>query len=214
MSFGGFDLSVPQRLSSAAPWALTHPAAGGELLPNHDPDPAVQEDIELYRGCCREAERSDAMWLRLEGLRKSLPPGNHMHLVATIEGMRGTAQVLRELADLSQLHKDRVPVVLYHLDIGLPCLQRTLQDILQFYEDQKLSLDNRWRKMYHTMKDEADGLLLPQRFMLYNQFFTSLKDLLTRYASGISHISTPSSLRRIIKTINSFQGLLISSSTC
>jgi hypothetical protein len=70
--------------------------------------------------------------------------------------------------------------VLDHLNIILPSLSRSLRDITSHYEDTTLSKQNRWRKMYHVLTKEAEGILLPQRFALYNQFLYSLRALLTR----------------------------------
>jgi hypothetical protein len=66
------------------------------------------------------------------------------------------------------------------LEVLLPCLGRTLKDIVTYYEDKTLSREIRWRKMYNKMTEEAGGLPLPQRFVLYNHFLTLLKQLLTK----------------------------------
>lgn len=137
-------------------------------------------EVHLLTGCCHEAERAETVWFRLDGLKGALGQDGHAHLDMTIEELQTTTRILRELADLSQVHQDRVPIVLDHLNIALPSLSRSLRDITGHYEDTKLSKQNRWRKMYHTLTREAGGLLLPSRFLLYNQFFTSLRGLLTR----------------------------------
>lgn len=139
-----------------------------------------QLEVHLLSGCCLEAERADVVAFHLEGLRNALLEPAHPHLSVTIEEIRTSAQLLRELADNSQVHFTRVPVVLDYLNIILPCLSRSLRDITAHYEDTSLSKENRWRKMYHKMTEEAGGLLLPQRFLLYNHFLTLLRELLTR----------------------------------
>lgn len=140
-----------------------------------------QVDAHLMQGCCLEAERAETVWFRLEGLRKYLPGPNDPHLVATIEEIRTSSRILRELADLSQVHQDRIPVVLDHLNIALPCISRSLRDITSHYEDRTISKNNRWRKMYHQMAAEGSGLRLPDRFLVYNHYFVCLRDLLTRF---------------------------------
>ncbi|KAI8270821.1 hypothetical protein K4K58_006611 [Colletotrichum sp. SAR11_239] len=137
-------------------------------------------DFHLLRGCCLEAERADMVSVHLEGLRQALPETYGGHLAMLVEEMRSSARVLRDLADLSQMHFNRVPILLNYLNIVLPCLSRTLRDIINFYETRTLSKEMRWRKMYHTMTQEVGGLPLPQRFLLYNHFLTSLKQLLIR----------------------------------
>jgi hypothetical protein len=140
-----------------------------------------QVEVHLLTGCCHEAERAEIVWFRLEGLKSALSHEGHSHLDMTIEEIRSSTRILRELADLSQVHQERVPVVLDHLNIVLPSLSRSLRDITTHYEDTTLSKQNRWRKMYHVLTKEAGGLYLPQRFLLYNEFLSTLRELLARY---------------------------------
>jgi hypothetical protein len=79
------------------------------------------------------------------------------------------------------MHIGRVPFMTSYLNVLLPCLSRSLDDITAHYEDKTLSREIRWRKMYNKMTEEAGGLPLPQRFVLYNHFLSLLKQLLTRY---------------------------------
>jgi hypothetical protein len=137
-------------------------------------------ELHLFGGCCLEAQRCDTVVLQLEGLRSSLAEASTLHLSAIIDGVRASARHLRELADLSQVHQDRVSVVLNYLNIILPCLSRTLRDITGYYEDKSMTKKNRWRTMYHKMMEEADGTPLPQRFSIYNYFLASLRDVLIR----------------------------------
>jgi hypothetical protein len=137
----------------------------------------------LLQGCCLEAERADLVALQLLGLHNVLPEGNHAHLMMTIEEIRASSQLLFELPEHCKVHFSRVPIVLDYLEILLPCLSRSLRDITTFYEDRTQTRENRWRKMYHSMTDEAGGLSLPQRFILYNRFLTLLRELLTRSLS-------------------------------
>lgn len=101
-------------------------------------------------------------------------------MVALIEEIRRSSQLLRELADRSRMHGSRAPIVVNHLNVILPCLSKTLRDITSHYEDKTVSREVRWRKMYHDMLKEAGGLPLPQRFMMYNHFLTLLLFLLIR----------------------------------
>lgn len=150
-----------------------------ELVPGVVPGGEIE--YHLLQGCCLEANRADVVAFHLDGLRSALPGPPHPHLTVTIEEIRISSQLLRELADHSQVHFSRVPVVLDYLEIILPCLSRSLRDITGHYEDRTLTKENRWRKMYHSMTDEAGGLSLPQRFLLYNHFLTLLRELLTRF---------------------------------
>ncbi|KAF9876547.1 hypothetical protein CkaCkLH20_05955 [Colletotrichum karsti] len=162
-------------------------------------------DFRLLQGCCLEAERADLVSVNLEGLRLALPESYGGHLAALVEEMRSCARILRDLADRSQMHFNRVPILLNYLNIILPCLSRTLRDITNFYETRTVSKEMRWRKMYHTMTQEVGGLPLPQRFVLYNHFLTCLKHLLTR--SPNFDLNSLESLRTRIIGLREARGL-------
>ncbi|KAF5023336.1 hypothetical protein F66182_4644 [Fusarium sp. NRRL 66182] len=137
-------------------------------------------ELHLLQGCYLEAERAERVALHLTGLRNALPDGPHTTLFVTTEEIRVSGQLLRELAECSQIYLARVPIVLDYLEILLPCISKSLRDITTYYEDRTLTKDNRWRKMYHSMTEEAGGLSLPERFIVYNRFLTLLRELLTR----------------------------------
>lgn len=151
-----------------------------EVVPIADMDQVALIETHLFQGCCHEADRSDLVWLHLDGLVSVIPGSHHPTLFALIQEMRASSQILRELADLSQVYQDRVPIALNHLNVVLPCLSRTLRDITSHYEDRTISRSHRWRKMCQKMAAEVDGITLGQRFLVYNQFLTCLRDLLTR----------------------------------
>ncbi|KAK5651732.1 hypothetical protein OQA88_11694 [Cercophora sp. LCS_1] len=164
-----------------------------------------QIDMHLLQGCCREAERADLVALGLDQLRAALPETLHGHIVMLSEEIRGTSRLLRDLADRSQVHYSRVPVVLDHLNVILPCLSRSLRDITTHYEDKTSSREIRWRKMYHKMTEEAGGLPLPQRFVLYNHFLSLLKQLLTK--SPNFDLNTLEALRTRVLSLREKRGI-------
>ncbi|KAM4055017.1 hypothetical protein HRG_005830 [Hirsutella rhossiliensis] len=137
-------------------------------------------DMHLLRGCCLEAERSDFVSCLLEGLCLALNDTSDPHLKTVIEEVRAGSRILRELADLSQIHQDRVPLILEPLNIVLPCLSRSLRDIAAYYGDRTRPRASRWRNMYHKMTNEAGGLPLPGRFIVYNQHLSLVRALLIR----------------------------------
>ncbi|RDA94106.1 hypothetical protein CP533_6590 [Ophiocordyceps camponoti-saundersi (nom. inval.)] len=142
-------------------------------------DQASSFDLHLLQGCCLEAERSDIVAFKLEGLRFALNETNY-HLTAVIDEIRVGSRILREVADMSQIHRNRVPLILDPLNVILPCLSRSLRDVNAHYDDRSRSKVNRWRHMYHSMTNEVGGVPLSSRFMVYNQYLSSARDLLIR----------------------------------
>ena len=146
--------------------------------------PGLPVHTRLLQGCSLEAQRAEIVSGCIDSLRACLPDSFHLHMTAVSEEVKSSGRLLRDLADRSQIHLARVPVVLNYLNVLLPCLCRSLRDMHGFYEDKALTKEIRWRTMYHKMTEEAAGLPLAQRFMLYNHFLTLLGQLLTRYDRG------------------------------
>ncbi|KAK7992667.1 hypothetical protein PG988_001461 [Apiospora saccharicola] len=134
----------------------------------------------LLNGCCVEAERARIVSLTLEGLCLSLPEKFHAHLKGLIQQIQLCNQMLLTIADLSQLHIARVPVVTDYLNVILPCFSRSLRDITDYVQNRTLDKEHRWRKMYHDMSEELPGTPLPARFAMYHAFLDMLKHLLTK----------------------------------
>ncbi|KAI1373694.1 hypothetical protein F4677DRAFT_215344 [Hypoxylon crocopeplum] len=141
---------------------------------------AQQLSPQLLNGCCHEADRADIVSFNLQGLRNSLPESFHPHLNGVIDGINITSRLLRDLAEQAQLHLSQLPAVFDYLNVILPCLCRTLRDIMSFYEDKTMNKEHRWRTMYYKLGNELTGTTLPARFIMYNQFLRLLQDLLTR----------------------------------
>ncbi|RCI14861.1 hypothetical protein L249_6726 [Ophiocordyceps polyrhachis-furcata BCC 54312] len=162
-------------------------------------DQASFFDLQLLQGCCLEAERCDIVAFKLEGLRYALNESN-FHLTAVIDEIRAGSRILREVADMSQVHRSRVPLILDPLNVVLPCLSRSLRDVNAHRDDRSRSKINRWRHMYHSMTNETGGVPLSSRFMVYNQYLSSARDLLIS-------LSSLNSFRSPIFDLNVFEKL-------
>lgn len=101
-------------------------------------------------------------------------------MIGVTEEIQQSSRLLRDLAARSHSPRARSPLIANHLNVVLTCLSKTLRDITVHYEDKTISRENRWKKMYQDMQQEADGLTLPQRFILYNHFLNLVRYLLTR----------------------------------
>ncbi|KAI0394774.1 hypothetical protein F5Y17DRAFT_457686 [Xylariaceae sp. FL0594] len=134
----------------------------------------------LIAGCCYEAERASQVSICLAGLRNALSEHFHPHLSALIDSLQRTSILLRDIADRSQIHMFQLPVLIDYLNVILPCLCRSLRDIMRYYEDRTRDKEHRWRAMYHEMSNELRGTSLPARFILYNQFLELLVSMLMR----------------------------------
>lgn len=135
---------------------------------------------QLLNGCFLEADRADMVGLNLQGLRNALPEKFHPHMSGIIDEIYNTSRLLRDIAEQAQIHLTQLPAVFDYLNVILPCLCKTLRDIMAFYEDKSMNKEHRWRTMYYKLGNELPGTTLPARFIMYNQFLRLLQDLMTR----------------------------------
>ncbi|QLI73627.1 uncharacterized protein G6M90_00g102670 [Metarhizium brunneum] len=163
------------------------------------------DDVILLKGCYLEAYRSDDIALKLEGLRIALNEPSNSYLADTVKEIASVARRLRELADIAQVNRDCLIYVLDPLNIVLPCLSKSLRDIKAYYDRCSLSKENRWRNMYHCMKDEVNGLSLPDRFKIYYEYATLLRNFLRRTPSSKYKIK---SLERRILRLREARGIV------
>ncbi|KAG8165168.1 hypothetical protein KVR01_005443 [Diaporthe batatas] len=135
---------------------------------------------QLLHGCFLEADRADRVAQGLDALRQSLAHSFHGPMILLAEEIWQSGRVLRELADRGHVHASRAAAVANHLNVVLPGLSKSLRDIAGHYDDKTVTRELRWRRMYHEMKKEADGMELLHRFQLYNRFLSLLVGMLVR----------------------------------
>lgn len=70
-------------------------------------------------------------------------------------------------------------MVLYYLQIILPCLCKTLRDVMVYLDNPGLSPRQQWVMMYADLNGEG-GLTLVERFAMYVDFLIQLVRLLSR----------------------------------
>ncbi|KAF7536881.1 hypothetical protein G7054_g4189 [Neopestalotiopsis clavispora] len=137
-------------------------------------------NLALLEGCWHEAERADRVAGSLDILRQHIPPDMRALLLDLITQIIFTSHNLRDITDHSQVHMTRVPWVNDYLNVLLPCLARTLQDIEGYYSNPDESRSRRWRRMYNEMSEELHGTSLLSRFVLYNDYLNQLRFMLGR----------------------------------
>ncbi|KAF7868656.1 hypothetical protein EAF04_005186 [Stromatinia cepivora] len=111
--------------------------------------------------------------------RSSSPSINDPEIItAILRHVEQTSRLLRDLYDLFPIYRIRVPVIVYYLTIILPCLQKTLRDMLAFLLCEDFSLSLRWLRMYERLNEQG-GMTLTLRFVMYVDFLVQCVRLLT-----------------------------------
>lgn len=130
-------------------------------------------------GCWMEARRADKVAGHLSRLRDALALDFYDHISAVLRGVEFSIRLLRDLYDLFPIYRVRVPTIVYHLNVILPTLCKSLEEMLKFIDNPGLPDRAQWTLMHEMMGDQA-GMTLSARFVLYNDFFVQLIRLLSR----------------------------------
>ena len=106
---------------------------------------------ELF-GCWREAERADRVATALQHIRVVTGPEHTRHITAVMTQVDGASRLLRDLYDLFPIYRAWVPAVMYFLVVILPCIQRTMMDMMTYIDNGNLSPRAKWS--LNVRKDE------------------------------------------------------------
>ena len=128
---------------------------------------------ELF-GCWREASRCDKVATQLLRIRDS-NPDFWDHITALLREVGSASRLLRDLYDLFPIYRSRVPVVLNYIAVLLPCLCRTLRDMLIYVDNDSLAPRAQWALLNERMGEQG-GTTLAARFVMYLQDRSSKVD--------------------------------------
>ncbi|KAH8599064.1 hypothetical protein B0O99DRAFT_34371 [Bisporella sp. PMI_857] len=135
--------------------------------------------MEELSGCWREALRCDRVSLILLRMRNDLTLQFHDHIAALLREIESTSRLLRDLHDIFPIYKSRVPIILYYLTVILPCLCRTLRDMMIYIDNEQLPYTAQWVLMNERLGAQGE-MDLVHRFIMYIEFLVQLVRLLSR----------------------------------
>ncbi|KAI9644920.1 hypothetical protein NHQ30_006954 [Ciborinia camelliae] len=144
--------------------------------------------MEELQGCWYEAIRADSVATELLRIRSifdpsssllSLPTSDYEIITTVLRHVEEISRLLRDLHDLFLIYQVRVPFLIYYLALLLPCLQKTLRDMLEYLKCDDFSATVKWSLM-HERLNEQGGLSLECRFVMYVEFLVQLVRFLKR----------------------------------
>lgn len=121
---------------------------------------------ELF-GCWREAQRCDHVATELLRIRSITEHEFYDQITVLLTEVETTSRLLRDLYDLFPIYKSRVPIVLYYLTVILPCLCKTLRDMMIYIDNENLPAPAQWAVMLERLNDQG-GMGLAPRFVMYH----------------------------------------------
>lgn len=134
--------------------------------------------MEELLGCWREAQRADKVSTELLRIRKTLGLDFYDHITAMLREIESSSRLLRDLYDLFPIYKDRVPIIVYYLNVVLPSLCKTLSHMLIYVDNPSLPARSQWVLMCERMEEQV-GMTLVARHVMYNEFLVQLIRLLS-----------------------------------
>lgn len=135
--------------------------------------------MEEYFGCLLEAQRGDNIVRELSRIRAALYPTLYEHITLVMRQVEKMSRSLRELYHLYPACIPRIPMLTYYLEIILPCLAKTLLDMVHCVCNRDLVPAAQWWTMYDHFYDEA-RTSLAARFAIYNDYLIQLVQLMSR----------------------------------
>jgi len=116
-------------------------------------------------GCWREAQRCDRAAILLIRMRNELTTPFHTHITALLREIESTSRLLRDLHDLFPIYRSRAPIVVYYLTVLLPCLSKTLRDMMVYIDNEGLEYPTQWTLMNERLSEQG-GMPLVHRFVM------------------------------------------------
>lgn len=89
----------------------------------------------------------------------------HNPIQDLLREVESTSRLLRDLHDFFPVYRSRLPIVVYYLTVVLPCLCKTLREMLPFLEAD-LPVTTQWVLMNERMS-ERGGMAIATRFVMY-----------------------------------------------
>lgn len=123
--------------------------------------------MEELLGCWQEARRCDRVSTELLRIRSTTELELYDPITILLREVETASRLLRDLHDLFPIYRDRVSIVLYYLTVILPCLQRTLRDMMICIDHEALPAPIQWSLMMERLQSQG-GMGLAPRFVMYH----------------------------------------------
>lgn len=129
--------------------------------------------MEELLGCWREAQRADKVAGHLLRIRNTLELEFFEHITAVLKEIESASRLLRDLYDLFPIYRSRVPMIVYYLNVILPSLLKTLQQMMIYVDNEGISARSQWTLMYERMGDQG-SMTLAARFVMFVDFLVQV----------------------------------------
>jgi hypothetical protein len=116
-------------------------------------------------GCWQEAQNCDHVAIELLRIRGLTDGRFYEPITALVREVESTSRLLRDLHDLFGIYRTRVHLVVNYLTVILPCLQRTLLDMMSYIGYESFPAYRNWLSMLDRL-DNQGRTPLAQRFVM------------------------------------------------
>lgn len=138
--------------------------------------------MEELLGCWREAQRADKVAAQLLRIRNAVGLEFYENITAILREVESSSRLLRDLYDLFPIYRSRVPIIIYYLNIVLPSLCKTLQEMMIYIDNAGLPPKAQWTLMVERL-GAAGGMSLAARMVMYVSMLIQLIQLLSKYGN-------------------------------
>lgn len=136
--------------------------------------------MEELSGCWREAQRADKVADELKRIRSDLSLDFYNPITDLLREVESTSRLLKDIHDMFPIYRSRVAIILYYLTVLLPCLCKTLRDMMIYLDNDAIPSSTQWTLMNERLSEQG-GMALSNRFVMYIEYLVQVVRLLSRY---------------------------------
>lgn len=142
-------------------------------------------DTALLNALFWESEKCATVMDRLSHLRRVLSQEAQKELNDVRNEIDSTRRAMLSFADLFPLHTASIHAFLNHIDMALPSVSKSLDDIQVLCNGRGRFTDERWDYLYDVMFNGSGRKFeLEKRFSYYAKFFDILSEGITEYVDS------------------------------
>lgn len=161
-------------------------------------------DTALLNALFWESEKCATVMDRLSHLRRVLSREAQKELNDVRNEIDSTRRAMLSFADLFPLHTASIHAFLNHIDMALPSVSKSLDDIQVLCNGRGRFTDERWDYLYEVMFNGSGRKFeVEKRFSYYAKFFDILSEGITEYVG--SGVLASSVYRIVVANLQSYQ---------
>ena len=127
-----------------------------------------------------EAQRADRVVAALTHVRAALGNEFFENISALLRGVETVSILLRDMCDLLSIYSTRIQIIVPYLNILLPSMSQSFQQMLKYLEHEAIIPKARWTSLSERLEEQGQ-MSNAARVNMFVEYLIQLIRLLTKY---------------------------------